>query len=146
MSFEAEILLARLRARGSKLLGPTLLLGLAAFLFSFLSPKATEPWQVIVLDSACGILAILGFVIPLLRYLSAWTDVTTSRVVSRSGLVGQNFREISLADVQRVELTGGLISIQVLGQEVLEIRSLPKAKLVAQEISQLTAKSSLGAK
>ena len=146
MSFEAEVLLARLRARASKLLGPTLLLGLAAFLFGFLSPKTTEPWQAIALDSICGLIVLFGFAVPLLRYLTAWTDVTSSRVVSRSGLFGQNFREISLAEVQRVELTSGLITIHVLGQEVFEIRSLPKAKLVAQEISQLTAKSSLGAK
>jgi membrane protein YdbS with pleckstrin-like domain len=146
VSFEAEILLARLRARSSKLLGPTLLLGLAAFLLSFLSPKTTEAWQAIVVDAICGLIALFGFVFPTVRYLTAWTDITSSRVVTRSGLFGQHFREVSLSDVQRVELTGGLINLHVLGQEPLEIKSLPKAKLVAQEISQLTAKSSLGAK
>ena len=141
MSFESEILLGRFRARGSRLLIPTLLLGLAAFLLSFLYGRLTEQWQLIALYMVTGLIAFFGFLIPLLRYLTAWTDVTTARVVSRSGLWGQRYRSVSLASVERVETAAGVISLYIPGEEALELRGLPKAKLISQEISNLVAKN-----
>ena len=147
MSFQAEILLARLRARGSKLVVPTLMLGVGAFAFGFFSPKATESWQAILLAVVCGAFALLGFAVPVIRYLTSWTDITTSRLITRSGLFGQRFREVSLTEVQRVELGGGrAIIVHLLNQDPITLRSLPKPKLVAQELSNLTANVSLGAK
>ena len=138
MSFEAEMLLGRFRARGSRLLVPTLLLALAAFLAMFLAGKITEQWINIAVYSVCGLLALFGFVFPTLRYLTSWTDITTSRVVSRSGLFGQNYRTVSFENIERVELSGSSrIVLYVVGESSLELTGLPKAKLIAQEISGL---------
>jgi hypothetical protein len=138
VSFEAEMLLGRFRARGSRLLVPTLLLALAAFLAMFLAGKITEQWINIAVYSVCGLLALFGFVFPTLRYLTSWTDITTSRVVSRSGLFGQNYRTVSFENIERVELSGSSrIVLYVAGESSLELIGLPKAKLIAQEISGL---------
>jgi len=137
MSFESEILLARLRPRGSKLILPTLLLMLAAFLAGLLGERFDEPWQVYTVYGACASLALFGFLFPMIRYATTWTDITNARVVIRSGLFGQNFDSISLAEIKRVELqSGGIISLAV-GDEEVSVRGLPKPKLVAQEISRL---------
>lgn len=137
MSFESEILLARLRPRGSKLILPTLLLMLASFLAGLLGERFSEAWQTYTVFGVCGALAFFGFLIPTIRYVTTWTDITNARVVIRSGLFGQNFDSISLAEIKRVELqAGGLIALQV-GEEEVVMRALPKPKLVAQEISRL---------
>jgi len=142
VSFESEVLLGRFRARGSRLFLPTIFLGVAAFLASFVTGKFSEQWMGITAYSLCGALAFFGFLVPLLRYLTSWTDVTTSRVVERSGLFGQNYRSISLENIQRVELgSGSVITLFISGEEAMELRGLPKPKLLAQEISRLCSPS-----
>lgn len=141
MSFESEFLLVRLRARGSRLIIPTAFLALAAFLISFLNDKFSEDWQKYGLYGLAAAIALFGFVVPLIRYLTAWTDITTSRVVQRSGLFGQNFRAVSHANVERVELGSRVITLFVAGEEALEIASVPKAKLVATELSKLAGQN-----
>ena len=141
MSFESELLLGRFRARGSRLLFPTLFLGVAAFLLSFLYGRFDQQWQLIALYSVCGAIALFGFVVPLLRYLTAWTDVTTARVVSRAGLWGQHYRSVPFAQVQRVEHSAGVVTLFIPGEEPMELRGLPKGKLIAQELSNLASKA-----
>lgn len=137
MSFESETLVARLRARATKLILPTLLLMLACFLAGLLGERFQEPWQIYMVYAVCAALALFGFFIPLIRYATTFTDITNARVVIRSGIFGQNFDSISLAEISRVELlAGGIINLKV-GNEDVSISSMPKPKLVAQEISRL---------
>lgn len=141
MSFEAEVLLGRFRARGTRLIWPTIFLGITCFLATFLVGKLTEQWQQIAAYVVYGLILLLGFLVPVLRYLTAWTDLTSSRVVQRSGLFGQHFRQISYHQIERVELGAGrLITLYVAGEEAMELRSIPKTRIVAQEISRLSAK------
>jgi membrane protein YdbS with pleckstrin-like domain len=141
VSFEAEILLARFRARGSRLIWPTFFLGLTCFLAAFLAGKLNEQWQQIAAYVVYGLVLLFGFVIPVVRYLTSWTDLTTTRVVQRSGLFGQRYRQISYSQIERVELGAGrLITLYVAGEEAMELRSIPKTRIVAQEISRLSAK------
>ena len=138
MSFEEEVLLARVRARGSRLLMPTLLLCVAAFLSTFLSSHFDQQWQLTALYSVCGAVAVLGFVVPLVRYLTAWTDITTAQIITRAGIFGQRYRAVALANVDRIELeTSRTITVHVNGEEPLSLVGLPKAKLIAQELISL---------
>jgi len=147
VSFESELLLGRFRARGVRLFLPTVALCAAGFTLSFGYGRLEPGWQQYALFVVVGLVALFGFVIPVLRYLTAWTDVTTARVVSRSGLWGQRYRSVSLAGVERVEyLAGGIITLYISGEAALDIRGLPKPKLVAQEISNLVAKSNPSAR
>jgi hypothetical protein len=140
MSFLAEQRIARLRPRGSRLFLPNLVLFLASFVAAFFSGRLSEQWHYTVLWSVCGAIAFLFWLIPLLRYLSTYLEVTTTRVLFRSGLLGQNRRELSLTQIKDVQITKGRsISIIVDGQEPLVIRGIPKHKTVALEIDRLAA-------
>ena len=138
MSFEEEVLLARVRARGSHLLLPSLLLCIAAFLSSFLSSRFDQQWQQTALYSVCGAVALFGFGVPVLRYLTAWTDITTAQIISRAGLFGQRYRAVSLAKIQRIELeTSRAITIHLTDEEPLVLSGLPKPKFLVQELQSL---------
>ena len=137
MSFESELLIARMRPRGSRLIIPTLLLMLSAFLLGLLGERFEEPWQTYLVYGVCAALALFGFVFPVIRYATTFTDITNARVVIRSGIFGQNFDSISLAEIERVELlAGGIISLVIKDEEVA-VRGLPKPKFLAAEISRL---------
>lgn len=140
MNFIAEQRLARLRPRASKLFLPTMALFVAVFLLSFFSGRLNEQWQNILLWSITGALALVLWLIPLLRYLSSYTEITNVRVLSRSGLMGQHRREARLSQVSRVELAKGrTVTLYLNGEEPLVLSGLPKHKMVAAEIEELTA-------
>lgn len=140
MSFLAEQRIARLRPRGSRLILPNLVLFLVCFTAAFIAGRLAEQWQNILLWSLCGAVAFLFWLLPLLKFLSTYLEVTTTRVLYRSGLLGQNRRELSLAQIKDVQITKGRsISIIVDGQEPLVIRGIPRHKMVAVEIDRLAA-------
>jgi hypothetical protein len=139
MNFIAEQRLARLRPRVSKLFLPTLALFVAAFLLSFFSGRLSEQWQNIALWVVSGGIALILWLVPLLRYLSNYTEITNLHVRSRSGLMGQHRDEARLSQVNRVELTSGrTITLHLNGEEPLVLTGVPKHKMVAAEIEALT--------
>ncbi len=140
MTFLAETQIAKLRPRAGRLFWPGAALLIAAFALSFFTGRLTEQWQNIVLWSVTGAIAFIFWLIPLLRYLSSYVEVTSNRVISRAGLMGQNRREVSMLSIRQVELTRGRsITLYVEGEEALVLEGLPKHKLVAAEIERLSA-------
>lgn len=140
MNFIAEQRLARLRPRASKLFLPMVALFLAAFLLSFFAGRLSEQWQDIALWVTAGAIALILWLIPLLRYLSSYTEITNVRVLSRSGLMGQHRDEAKLSQVNKVELTRGrTITLHLNGEEPMVLTGVPKHKMVAAEIEALTA-------
>lgn len=140
MSFLAEERIARLRPRVTQLFFAFLILFLVSFALSFFNGRFTEQWQNITLWSVCGALAFFFWLIPLIKYLSTFLEVTTTRVIYRSGLFGQRRREVSIANIGSVEITKGrTITIAVDGQEPLVIGGIPRYKMVAIEIDRLAA-------
>ena len=106
----------------------------------FFSGRLAEAWQYNVLWISCGAVVFFFWFIPLLRYLSTFLEVTTTRVLYRSGLLGQKRREVSLTQIKDVQLTKGrTISIVIDGQEPLVVPGIPKHKTVAIEIDRLAA-------
>jgi membrane protein YdbS with pleckstrin-like domain len=140
MNFIAEQRLARLRPRTSKLFLPTVALFAAVFLLSFFTGRLNEQWQNIALWVATGAIALILWLIPLLRYLSQYIEITNVRVLTRSGLMGQHRDEARLSQVNKVELTGGrTITLHLNGEEPMVLTDVPKHKMVAAEIQALTA-------
>lgn len=140
MSFLAEQRIARIRPRGSKLFFPNLFLFGACFALAFFGGRLAEQWQYTVLYIVCGSAVFFFWFIPLLRFMSTFLDVTTTRVLYRSGLLGQKRREVSLTQIKDVQLTKGrTISIVIDGQEPLVIAGIPKHKMIAVEIDRLAA-------
>ena len=140
MSFLAEQRIARIRPRGSKLFFPNLFLFAACFALAFFGGRLAEQWQYTVLYIVCGSAVFFFWFIPLLRFMSTFLEVTTTRVLYRSGLLGQKRREVSLTQIKDVQLTKRrTISIVVDGQEPLVIAGIPKHKMIAVEIDRLAA-------
>ena len=119
---------------------PNLFLFAASFALAFFGGRLTEQWQYTVLYIVCGSAVFFFWFIPILRFTSTFLDVTTTRVLYRSGLLGQKRREVSLTQIKDVQLTKGrTISIVVDGQEPLVIAGIPKHKMIAVEIDRLAA-------
>ena len=140
MSFLADQRIARIRPRGSKLFFPNVVLFFVCFAAAFFSGRLTEQWQSIVLWTSCGLVVFIFWFLPVLRFASTFLEVTTTRVLYRSGLLGQKRNEVSLTKIKDVQLTKGRsISILIEGQEPLVITGIPKHKMVAVEIDRLAA-------
>ncbi|MEY4423746.1 MAG: hypothetical protein RLZZ258_849 [Actinomycetota bacterium] len=119
---------------------PTAILGLDAAVFAFLANRFTEQWQLITEYAILGAVAFLFWFVPVLRYLSTYLEVTTSRVIYRSGLMGQKRFEVSLGQIAQVELAKGrAFTIFTKDGRTETVVDMPKAKMIAVEIDRLAA-------
>jgi membrane protein YdbS with pleckstrin-like domain len=137
VSFQAEQKLVRLRPRASRLLLPTLVLGLVAGALAFFENRTLESWQSIAINVVAAATVVFAYLVPLVRQLVAWVEVSTTRLVWRDGLFGQRRREVSWHEVSAVEFLRGRITVFIHGQEPLVLVGLPKAKQLAREMQNL---------
>lgn len=140
-SFIESRRLARIRPSSFRLFLPFLALAVACFGVSFYSGRLPEAWMDITMYSVAGAIAFFFWLIPVLRYLSAYVDIYTTRVVSRSGLMGQQRSEANFSQITDVRLGDGRrIQLATNNGEVLELPRLPKAKKLIAEIQALVSK------
>lgn len=119
---------------------PLFFLFLSCFAAAFLSLRFNEPWQLNVLLATCVLVALVFWLLPVLRFLSTYLDVTNVRVIYRAGLMGQTRFEIGLSQIKDVQLTRGRTMILVVeGQEPISIKGIAGYKKVALEIDRLAA-------
>ena len=140
-SFIESRRIARIRPRAVRLLLPFLALALACFAVSFYSGRLPEQWMYTVLYSLAGAVAFFFWLIPVLRYLSGYVDIFTTRVLYRSGLMGQRRAEAHFAQVTDVQLVERRrIQLTTRDGEIIELPTLPKAKKLVAEIQSLVGK------
>jgi hypothetical protein len=140
-SFIESRRIARIRPSAIRLFVPFLVLAIACFGVSFYSGRLPEQWMNITLYSVAGALAFIFWLIPVLRYLSSYVDLFTTRVLYRSGLMGQRRSEANFNQVTDVRLGDGRrIQIALGSGEIIELPRLPKAKKLVAEIQALAAK------
>ena len=137
-SFIESRRIARIRPRAIRLFFPFLALALACFAVSFYSGRLPEQWMYVTLYSVAGVVAFVFWLLPVLRYLSSYVDIFTTRILSRSGLMGQRRVEAHFAQVTDVQLAEGRsIQLTTRDGEIVELPSLPKAKKIVAEIQSL---------
>ncbi|CAN5125249.1 hypothetical protein BH09ACT5_BH09ACT5_24160 [soil metagenome] len=102
MSDDGEALVARLRPHARALFWPTVLLLLVAAALGFFSGAFREQWQNTVMLSAAGALALIGWLVPLLRWASRGYTITTRRVVVASGILARSRQEVLLSRISDV--------------------------------------------
>lgn len=91
--------------------------------------------------SVAGAIVFFLWLIPVLRFLSSYVDVFTTRVLYRSGLMGQQRIEANFSQVTDVRLgEGRRIQLSLTNGEIIELPRLPKAKKLVAEIQALVAK------
>jgi hypothetical protein len=95
----------------------------------------------VTLYSVAGAIAFFFWLIPILRYLSSYVDVYTTRVFYRAGLMGQRRSEANFSHVTDVRIGDGRrIQLALTNGEIVELPRLPRAKKLTAEIQALVAK------
>jgi hypothetical protein len=140
-SFIESRRLARIRPSALRLFLPFVALAIACFGVSFYSGRLPEQWMNITLYSVAGAIAFFFWLIPVLRYLSSYVDIFTTRVFYRAGLMGQNRSEANFSQVKDVRLgEGRRIQLALTNGEIVELPRVPRAKKLTAEIQALVAK------
>ena len=140
MSFQAEQKLVRLRPSAARLFLPTLLLGIVAGILTFFENRNLETWQSLALYCGAVLIIFFAWMVPLVRQLVAWVEVSTAVVRTRDGLFGQKRREVRWHQVSAVEFgRSKRITIFVRGEDPLVLVGLPKSKALAFEMQQLVS-------
>lgn len=81
----AEHVIARFRRHGRLLFWPSVLLIVVTGLVSFFAGRMPEAWENIAVLTAGALLIIVGFLLPLLAWLSRRYTITTRRIIVRHG-------------------------------------------------------------
>ena len=146
MSADGETVVARLRPHGRALFWPTVLLLAVAAALGFLSGTFSEQWQNTVLLCAGGAVALIGWLVPLLRWAARGYTITTRRVIVSSGMLARSRQEVLLSRISDVSVERhGLQSLfrsgDVVINEQLEhpvvLVDVPAARLVQAAIHDL---------
>ncbi|MEN9749897.1 MAG: hypothetical protein RL149_975 [Actinomycetota bacterium] len=117
---------------------PLFALFLAAAIFSYVNNRSLEQIILYMAYAAAGLLALFGWLIPVIRHLNFYIELTSSRLIIRDGLFGQKSVEVSLADVSALEIGRGReLTISRRSGEPLVISSIPKSKALVAELRSL---------
>lgn len=139
MSFQSEYRLIRMRPRVSALGWPTLILTGCAFALGALANRLPETWMLNALYAAVGSIALIFWLFPLIRYVSTYLEVTSTRLIVRRGVFGQHSFEVNLGDVVAVNVAGrGRITIKTVSGEEHTVGPISRAKFIAGELAKLT--------
>jgi membrane protein YdbS with pleckstrin-like domain len=138
VAFQEEQIIARIRRSWFTLTFAFLALFLAAAILSYVSNRAVEPWILYSAYAACAVLALVFWLVPTVRHLNFYVELTTSRLIVRDGIFGQKTTELAIADIVSVELgRGRTIKIGRKSAEAVVLERMPKAKLLSSELRSL---------
>jgi membrane protein YdbS with pleckstrin-like domain len=138
VAFQEEQIIARIRRSWFTLTFAFLALFSAAALLSYVSNRSVEPWILYSAYAACAVLALVFWLVPTVRHLNFYVELTTSRLIVRDGIFGQKTTELAIADIVSVELgRGRTIKIGRKSAEEVVLERMPKAKLLSSELRSL---------
>lgn len=137
-----ETVVARLRPHARALFWPTVVLLAVVGALGFFSNTFREPWQNTTMLVAAGVVALVGWLAPLLRWASRSYTITTNRVVVSSGLLGRSRHEVLMSRVTDVSVERrGLQAVFRSGNVVINgdivLSDVPSAGLVQAAIHEL---------
>ena len=143
MAFQEEQIIARIRRSWFTLTFAFLALFAAATILSYVSNRAVETWLLYSAYAVCAVLALVFWLVPTIRHLNFYVELTTSRLIVRDGIFGQKTTELAIADIVSVELgRGRTIKIGRKSAEAVVLERMPKAKLLSAELRSLARLSS----
>ena len=138
MAFQEEQLIARIRRSWFSLVFAFMALFLAAAILSYVSNRVVEQWLTNVAFAVAALLAILFWLLPIIRHLNFYIELTTSRLIVRDGLFGQKTSEVAISNITSVDVgRGGKLTLGRRDAEPLVFDGLPRAKLLATELRSL---------
>jgi uncharacterized membrane protein YdbT with pleckstrin-like domain len=134
-----ETVVARLRPHGRAMFLPTVILLALAAAAGYFGGKFSEDWQNTAVLITAAVLAVFGWFVPLVSWLSQNYTITTRRVIVRSGVLVRSRQEVLHAlghdvTVRRSALQALFGSGDVLVSTGLDrpvvLRDVPSAALV----------------
>lgn len=142
----AERTVARFRSHGRALLLPTLVLVLACGGLAFGLGRVTQWWLVLVITGAGVVALAVGWLAPVLRWLSRSYTLTTRRTIARSGVLVRVHQELPHARAVDVTVRRSAGQAMVGSGDVLigtgsgdpfVLRDVPRPRLVADAVHEL---------
>jgi len=138
VAFQEEQLIARIRRSWFTLTFALLALFLAAAILSYVSNRVVDQWVLYAAYFVSAVLALFFWLIPTVRHLNFYVELTTSRLIVRDGIFGQKTTEVALAEINSVELgRGRRLTLGRRNGEPLVFERMPKAKMIAEELRSL---------
>lgn len=135
MAFQEEQIIARIRRSWFTLTFALLALFLSAAILSYVSNRVVDQWILYSAYVVSAGLAIFFWLIPTIRHLNFYVELTTSRLIVRDGIFGQKTTEVAIAEINSVELgRGRKLTLGRRNGEPLVLERMPKAKLIAEEL------------
>lgn len=108
---------------------------LAGAILSYVSNRVVDEWLIYVAYSAAGLLAVFFWLVPTIKHLNFYVELTTSRLIVRDGIFGQKTTELSLGDITSIELLRGrAVSLGRREGERLVLERMPRAKRLVAEL------------
>lgn len=112
-----------------------LALFVAAAIYSYVNNRVAEQWLIYVAYSIAAILAIFFWLIPLVRHLNFYVELTSSRLIVRDGIFAQKTVELSLSDISSVEVgRGRIITIARRDAEPIVVKPIAGSKSFVNEL------------
>lgn len=146
MTGQVETVIARLRPHGRALFWPTVLLLAVAGMLGFFAGVIPDGLITVAVLAVAGVVVLVGWLVPLLRWLARNYTITSRRVIVRSGILVRSRQEMLHSRVQHVTLRrSGMQSLFRSGDIELEgdsenpvvLRDVPSAGLVQDTLHDL---------
>jgi membrane protein YdbS with pleckstrin-like domain len=138
VAFQEEQIVARIRRSWFTLTFALIALFLAAAILSYVSNRVVEQWVLYAAYFVSAVLALFFWLIPTIRHLNFYVEITTSRLIVRDGIFGQKTTEVAIAEINSVDLgRGRKLTLGRRNGEPLVFERMPKAKLIAEELRSL---------
>lgn len=111
------------------------------FGLSFMSGRVLDQWLSITINAVAGVLVFVFWLLPSIRYANTFVDITSTRIISRSGLFARVRRELSWSQVTGIEYSRTKGIVILAGEEPpLILTRMPRAKALAEELRATLAK------
>lgn len=119
MTNTSEYLVFRLKPKARRLFTPTLILAAVSFAQAFAVEQISNTdYQYALI--AGGTIVLLFWLIPLLSYLASYLELTSERLIFRSGFLGFRKRQLLLSELSSIEIQ----KEGRLGRQVISILSV----------------------
>ena len=141
-----ESTLVRIKPAVRKILLPTLVLTGTVFGLAFFTEKIEKEYLNTVFIVAAVFLAVFWF-FPLMSYLLGYLELTSKKIVLRSGFLGLRKRTLNLDELASLEIIRPkamrpkVLLIHRVDESTLKIAGYSKLKFVAAEIERLAKRT-----
>ena len=111
---------------------PTVALFVSAAVASYFGNVTTDQWLSSTILVTCGVVAVISWLVPVIRHLSFYLDLTSSRITIRRGLFGGQTIDLAWSEISEITFAKGRkVVIQPRVGEAVELEGLPQPKKLA---------------